>query len=669
MTMPALPWPDLVSLLRQRAFAAPDRVATTFLTDGERVGGERTWAALDRRARAVATALQRQGETDDRVLIVLDEGLEALDALFGCLFARRLAVPVHPPDPARLARTLPRLRAVAADADPSVVLTSSALVAQLREVPELARAEILAVAALEDDDGWVDPGVRPDDLAYLQYTSGSTAHPKGVMVSHRNLAHQLADFDDGLRHDEGCTMVSWLPSTHDLGLVYGRLLPLWKGMRSVFFPAPAFVARPQRWMEAMSTWGGTHSPAPCFAFELAARRVTPEEVARLDLSRVRVLLDGAEPIRRDSEEAFARAYATAGLPPTAITHAMGMSEATAKIVREPADGRVARFVDLDRAAYERRRVVRVPAGTPGALVVAGNGSPSHDTRVAIVDPDDRRVLPEDEVGELWVAGTTVARGYWNAPEATEATFRARTSDGDGPWLRTGDLAFLHGGELYLSGRLKDLVILRGDNHHAQDLEWAVERAHPDLRSGCSAAFGVVGDAGEELVVVAEVLPEAVPDAVFAAMRQALSELGVAARTLALIPPRTLPKTSSGKLRRADTRSAFVLGELPVVARWDAAAPVEQRASVGLRERVLAAPPRRRVDLLLDEVLRAAAQRCGMAPDEIDPDRTFGELGLDSVSAVELVTSTGRALGLDLPETLLFDHPTPEALAAELLRRL
>ncbi|MCA9493651.1 MAG: fatty acyl-AMP ligase, partial [Myxococcales bacterium] len=546
MTLPDLPWPDLVSLVRQRASDAPDRVATTFLADGERVAGERTWAALDRRARAVATALQARGERDDRVLIVLDEGLDALDALLGCLFARRLAVPVHPPDPARLARTLPRLRAVAADATPSVVLTSPHVAQQLRQVPELARAEVLVVAALEEE-AWVDPGVRPDDLAYVQYTSGSTAHPKGVVVSHRNLVHQLADFDDGLRHDEGCVMVSWLPSTHDLGLVYGRLLPLWKGMRSVFFPAPAFVARPQRWMEAMSAWGGTHSPAPCFAFELAARRVTPAEVARLDLSRVRVLLDGAEPIRQASEEAFARAYAPAGLDPTAITHAMGMSEATAKIVREPADGRPARFVHLDRGAYERRRVVRLPPGTPGALVVAGNGSPSHDTRVAIVDPDDHRVLAEHEVGELWVAGTTVARGYWSAPEATEATFGARTADGAGPWLRTGDLAFLHGGELYLSGRLKDLIILRGDNHHAQDLEWAVERAHADLRAGCSAAFGVSGEAGEELVVVAEVLPGAAPDAIFAAMRQALSEHGVAARTLALIPPRTLPKTSSGKL--------------------------------------------------------------------------------------------------------------------------
>ena len=557
--MPDHPYaPDvqtLTALLRHRAVHQPDRIGYTFLDrDASSPGAahDRTYATLDRRARAVAAWLAAHGARGDRALMLFEEGHAFLDALFGCMYAEVLAVPVHPPDPARLDRTLPRLLTVAGDAGVRTVLTTHSLAKAARErlssAAALRDAEWLAVDQIDEADAeaWVDPGTGTDDIAYLQYTSGSTATPKGVMVSHRNLLHQLADFDRGYDHTPESVIVSWLPATHDLGLVYGRFMPLFVGCRCVFFAASAFMQRPSRWLEALSRFRGTHSPSPNFGFEVAARKAA--DVPGLDLSSVRVLLNGAEPIREASEARFLDAFAPSGLQRSAITHAMGMSEATAKIMTEPIDRFPARFVHIDAAAYERNEIAIVDRDAPGAVAVASNGSTSGDTRVAIVDPETREILGDDRVGEMWVSGTTVARGYWNNERATAETFGATSRDGQGPFLRTGDLAFVHDGEIYLSGRLKDLIIIRGQNHHPQDLEWSVAGAHEALRPNCSAAFGLNEGGQEQLVLVAEVIETAVPEpeAVFGAVRAALSDHGLAARSIVLMPPPHPPEDELGQ---------------------------------------------------------------------------------------------------------------------------
>jgi acyl-CoA synthetase (AMP-forming)/AMP-acid ligase II/acyl carrier protein len=662
---------SLVELLRHRAATHPDQVAYTFLADGERHELHRTWAELDRRARAVAGWLETNASRGDRALMMFEEGLEYLDAFFGCMYADVLAVPVHPPDPARLPRTLPRLLTVARDAGVRVVLSTRELESALRPgLSELPAQQWLAVDGVDvaAADRWVDPGVKIDDIAYLQYTSGSTAVPKGVMVSHRNLLHQLADFDQGYDHDADTVIVTWLPATHDLGLVYGRLMSLFLGCRCVFLSPAAFMQRPSRWMAAMSHFRGTHSPSPNFGFEIAARKA--ENLGSLDLSCVKVLLNGAEPIRQESEERFTEVHRVAGLRPSAVTHAMGMSESTAKIVTEPIHRHPPRFVHIDGAAYERHEVVLVPRGSPNSRSVASNGTTQGDTRVVIVDPDNLEKLPADRVGEMWVGGTTVAQGYWNNPDATEATFRARTSDGDGPFLRTGDLAFVHDGEVYLSGRLKDLIIIRGQNHHPQDLEWTVASAHPALRPNCAAAFGVAdgGGAGEQLVLVTEVYEDQVrdPEPVFRAIKAALWEHGIAANTIVLLPARGLPKTSSGKIQRTQARTLFQQGTIPTLFRWDAAAvgpaPTPAAGGSDLRAAILAATGRRRQQLLAEHVQSVASSLLGLAASEVEVDRPFGELGLDSVTAVEMVERVGKALGVELAGTVLFDHPTIDALS-------
>ncbi len=671
------PATTMIELLRWRAATQPDRIGYTFLADGERDERNLTYAELDRRARDVAARLQARPCRGERALVLFEEGFEYLVALFGCMYAGVLAVPVHPPDPRRMARTLPRLKTIAESADVAFVLTSHEILAASRDalsdLPVLARATWIPVdvaAAPDRADAWEDPNLKPDDLAYLQYTSGSTATPKGVMVSHRNLIHQLGDFDTDYGHDESSVEVTWLPATHDLGLVYGRLIPLYAGFRCVFFSPVAFMARPARWVEAVTRYRGTHSPSPNFGLELAARKTSPQEIAALDLSTWKVIINGAEPIRQESEALFVATFTPAGLRPSAVTHAMGMSEATAKIITEPIDRSPARFLTVDGPAYEDNRVVPVAAGTPGSRTVASNGSTILDTRVIVVDPDTMVDCGNDRVGEMWVGGTTVAQGYWNNPDATEATFRARTASGEGPFLRTGDLAFIHDGEVYLTGRLKDVIIIRGQNHHPQDLEWTLSTSHPAIRPNCAAAFAIAEDGVDRLVVVTEVEPDRLgpPDEALARIRQAISEEhGLVPSAILLIPPRALPKTSSGKIQRTRTRELFQQSALEAVARWDAPTAVKPAAEPDdLRSRLALLTGRRRETALIDWIQRTAGELTGLDPADVDTDRPVREVGLDSVTAVELVERIARAVGRPIPSTALFDYPTIEGLAAWIL---
>lgn len=593
----------LHSLLTRRARTTPEAPAYTFLEDGEHPTTW-SWGELLERARAIEEELVSRGiQPGDRVLLAFDEGLEFLAALFGCLRHGAVAVPVHPPDSERPERTVERIHAVVADCTPKLALGASV---------ELPRSSAPAA-----------PG-----LATLQYTSGSTAAPKGVRLTHAHFLHQLRDFDHGYQHAGG-TVVSWLPATHDLGLVYGRLIGLYAGIHTVFFDPAAFVQHPRRWVEALTHYRGTHSPSPDFGFALTARRVT--DTTGLDLSSVRVLLNGAEPIRRASEAAFVERFASVGLAPTALTHAMGMSEATAKIVTEPI-ARRARFLTVDPKALAEDRVAVAEQG----IEVASNGTTQFDTVARIVDPETAVDLGEDRVGELWVSGGTVADGYWGQPDHPD--FHGRIAGLDVDHLRTGDLGFLHQGELYLVGRRKDVLIVRGNNHHAPDLELAIEASHPAFRRNCSVAFSLP-DQG--VGFVAEVREQADPDELFAAMRKALGSFGLSASALWLAPPRTVLKTTSGKLRRRATGQALLDGSLTTLAHWE--------PGTGERD---ASSPRA---LLLSLV----AQRTGLTDPPLDVP--FRDLGLDSVSAVEVLEELGRSLGRELGVSVLFDHPTLDAL--------
>lgn len=660
---------SFVHLLHWRATTWPDAPALTFLPEGEGDGVTWTYRDLWAHGGGVALALRDRGAAPgERVAVVVDEGLAFHAALFGCMMAGVLAVPLHPPDPQRPDRTTRRITQVCAQAQVGYLITSPGHSATLDRawpgpLPPVIDVTTVTPAVVDE------PTQGRHDLAYLQYTSGSTSLPKGVAVSHHNLLHQLGNFDTGYDHDAQSVIVSWLPGTHDLGLVYGRMMPLFVGFRGVFFAPADFVRKPGRWLSAITKFRGTHSPTPNFGLELAVARTTPEQRAAFDLSSLKVVLNGAEPIRRASERRFVEAFTPHGLPKAALTHAYGMSESTAKITSEPINRTTPRFLDVRRDAYEAGRVELAGPHEPGPTIeVAGNGRTVGDTTAVIVDPETHIDLGADRVGEVWVSGDTVATGYFADPTSTEATFGAHTAEGRGPFLRTGDLGFLHEGELFLSGRLKDLVILRGENHHPQDLEWAVAHAHPAIRAGGIAAFAVPtdGEDSEQLVIAIEVNPTAESAAVFAAIRQALAAQGVAATTLVLVPPRAVPKTSSGKLQRSRARAQFIAGELPEVARAERTEAPSSPEPADLAATVRKAPPRRRRRLVARHLADIVGALVGLAAADVPHDMPLRDLGLDSVTAVDLVERVGRQLGGELAGTVLFDHPTIDALTEHLL---
>ena len=670
----------LIHVLRRRAHDTPDGVAARFLLDGESEIRTWSWSELDRKSRAVAATLQQQCERGDRVLLLFPQGLDYLAALYGSMMAGVLAVPLQPPGSHRAAHALPKLEAIAADGGIAAALTVASQRDAMQHVVEqsdkLCGLPWVAVDAIDEEaaNAWNDPHLKATDLAYLQYTSGSTSTPKGVMVSHANLTTNLTDFDLAYGHDSESVMVSWLPTFHDLGLVYGVFLPLWVGFPTVLLDPLHFLRRPLRWLEAIHRFRGTHAPAPNFAFDLLTAKSTPAERAALDLTCWKVALNGAEPIRHDTEVRFVEAFSAAGVSWSTISHAYGMSESTAVIAKEPVGTEPVFFV-VDASELEQHRVVEVSESHDNARILAGCGETVRETVVRIVETEHLTVCREGEVGEIWVGGPTRAEGYWNRPEETETGFFAQTSDsGEGPFLRTGDLGFVLRDQVVVTGRLKDMIIVRGENHYPQDLEWSAQQAHPAIRPSCVAAFPLLNEGPEAVGLAMEVYPDRVtdPEEVFAAVRTALGEHGLQAALLGLMPPRTIYKTSSGKIMRRRTRAALSDGSVDWLAIWrrPRAEVNDQPSDVSILQTIAGVEPSDVLDLLIEHVLvRAAAQLGFDDASMLDADVPLRELGFDSVAAVQLAETLSQDLAYELEATVLFDHPTAEALASFLMRSL
>ncbi|HSU81527.1 MAG TPA: fatty acyl-AMP ligase, partial [Thermoanaerobaculia bacterium] len=596
----------LAEALRLRATLTPERRAYTFLADGEEEAESLDYRELDEKARAIAAALRRTCAVGDRALLLYPPGLDFVAAFFGCLYAGVIAVPAYPP---RSPRMLPRLRSILEDSSPAVAMSTAAASARVagwlaREgttLSWLATDEIPASVAAE----WRDPELPGEALAFLQYTSGSTSTPKGVMVSHGNLAHNQRVIQAACDHSEESVFVSWLPLYHDLGLIGNLLQATWVGAPCVLMSPVAFLQNPSRWPRAVSRYRGTTSGGPNFAYELCLRKVPAAERERLDLSCWKVAFNGAEPVRASTLARFAEAFAPAGLRRQALYPCYGLAEATLMVSGGRQDTEyVARFYDAEGLAEHRAEPA---ADEESARELVGSGRVLLDLRVAIVEPESgnqpAQALPEGRVGEIWVAGESVARGYWNRPEESARTFGARLSSnsaGDAAtWLRTGDLGFLDRGELFITGRVKDLIILRGRNHYPQDIELTAERAHPALRAGSGAAFPVEIEGEERLVVVYEVdrHAEGLTEIAEAVRRAVAEEHEALVHEVLLVAQGGVPKTTSGKIQRRGCRDLYLSNELPVTgsSRLDPAA--EPGPAEGpLREALLAAPAGERMAL-------------------------------------------------------------------------
>jgi acyl-CoA synthetase (AMP-forming)/AMP-acid ligase II len=524
--------------LRERAASAAAERGYTFLKDGEGPGERLTYAALDRRARALGALLDERGASGERVLLPLPLGPDFLAALFGCFYAGALAVPLPAPDATKPEPGRAALERVARDC--------GARFSFLR----FGSLEWVDVAA-EADSGSTPREPDADAPALIQYTSGSTSEPKGVVVRHSNLVANAVAVQQVFGIDEASRGVSWLPPYHDMGLMAGILEPLLLGADTLLMPPQAFLQRPLRWLQAISDTRATTCGGPDFAYELVTRRVPEAAKAGLDLSCWSVAFCGAEPVRAATLDAFADAFAACGFRREAFLPCYGLAEATLLVTGARAGARptIAHF----REAQDER---------PRTLV--GCGRPAAGVEVAVVDPESGEPRAQRAVGEIWVKGPGVAAGYWGDAEASQRTFAARRADGDGPYLRTGDLGFLSDGELFPTGRLKDVIIVRGRNLYPQDVEATLERAHPAVRPGRAAAFGASVLGQEQLVVACEVNRRAAdpPAQIAEALRAAVAaEHGVLPHAAVLLEAGALPRTSSGKPRRPICRALYEKGEL------------------------------------------------------------------------------------------------------------
>ena len=563
----------LVEILRHRALQLPGRRAYTFLVDGEAEEVSLTYEQLDRKARAIGAMLQELGLSGERALLLYPSGLQFIEALFGCFYAGVVAVPAYPP---RVNRSLLRLQTTVEDAQAGFVLTTSSILSKLK--PACEQAPVLSVLRWLDTEKvpegaearWRQPSITGETLAFLQYTSGSTSAPKGVMVSHGNLIHNEWAIQTACLNTQESTFVSWLPVYHDMGLIGIVLQALYVGASCILMSPLAFLQRPLRWLAAISRYGATLSGGPNFAYDLCVRRISQQQRSVLDLSSWKIAFNGSEPIRAETVSRFAAAFKECGFREESFFPCYGLAEATLMVSGNMRSG-MPLVRTYEGAALERNRVVEASAGSVGARALVGCGYSLSDQKILIVDPLSLAECPADQSGEIWVSGPSVAQGYWNREAETLATFRARRSDStEGRFLRTGDLGFLHAGELFVTGRLKDVIVIRGRNIHPQDIEDTVGRSHPALRPGGGAAFSVNVASEERLVVVQEVdnHRELDMNSVIGAIRQAIAEeYDVPVFSISLVKPGNMPKTTSGKLQRGACRDSFLNAALATVGEW------------------------------------------------------------------------------------------------------
>lgn len=676
-----LQFSSLVELLRYRALKEPDKTAFIFLQDGEEEVSRLTYKELDRQARAISGYLQSLCTIGDRVLLLYPQGLEFVSAFFGCLYAGVVAVPVNLPR--SNGRSVNRLESIVADAQAAILLTNerslSNVQQQLTDAPNLA-SQVLATdnLALDLAEVWQEITVNSDTLAFLQYTSGSTGTPKGVMVSHGNLLQNSEYIKSAFELTPNSVSVTWLPSFHDMGLIDGVLQPLYTGFLSVMMPPASFVQQPIRWLKAISDYKATHCGGPNFGYDLCVSKIIPEQRANLDLSSWCSAYSGAEPVHRETLEKFAATFKSSGFQAKFFYPCYGMAEATLMI----SGGGVADepvYCAVDAKALEKNRIVEVSEDTPKIRHLVGCGYAWLDTKIAIADPQSLTLCPPEQVGEIWASGSSIAKGYWNRPEQTKETFHAYLADtSEGPFLRTGDLGFLKDGELFITGRLKDVVIIRGRNHYPQDIELTVEQSYVGLRTGASAAFSVFSvdvDKEERLIILQEVerslLRNLDVEQVTKAIRQAVTEHhDLQPYAVLLLKTGSILKTSSGKIQRRACQAAYLAGSLNVVGEWtqSTSSPVslpQPTKEFWQRSHLLKQHKSEQAEAIESWLVSKLAQQLKVSANSIDIHEPFATYGLDSMAAVLISGELAQWLRRQLSPTLVYDYPNIEALARSL----
>lgn len=570
---------SLLDILSYRARYQPQDCAYIFLQDGETESASLSYGELDRKARAIAQALTSQFASHlqswkgERALLLYHSGLEFITAFLGCLYAGVVAVPVYPP---RRNQKLSRLLSIVNDSQVQIALTTKPILTDIEkrcaQEAELAHLKLIATDIIQADiQEFVPESVTPEDLAFLQYTSGSTGTPKGVMVTHGNLIHNWECMKQAFELTSETTSVTWLPNFHDMGLIDGVLQPLYTGFTCYIMPPIAFIQKPIRWLQAISRYKATHSGGPNFAYDLCARKVTNEQLKTLDLSSWRTAYNGSEPVRNETLDVFVEKFKDCGFKSNFSYPCYGMAEATLFV-----SGGLRKSPPIVKwVQAEALEVNKIVDGTPysqGSKALVGCGHSWSDYEMVIAHPEYFERCEDGQVGEIWVKSASVAKGYWDRLQQTRETFYAYLTDDSGPFLRTGDLGFLDKGELFVTGRIKDVIIIRGQNHYPQDIELTVQKSHEALRLDCGTAFSVEVKSEERLVIVQEVERTYlrkldVQDVVGNIIEAVAVEHGLQVYAIVLVKTTTIPKTSSGKIQRHASKIGFLNGSLNVVGDW------------------------------------------------------------------------------------------------------
>jgi cytochrome P450/acyl-CoA synthetase (AMP-forming)/AMP-acid ligase II/thioesterase domain-containing protein/acyl-CoA-binding protein/acyl carrier protein len=686
--------------LRQRAIRYADKDVFTFLNINAEPVDRLNYQTLHNQACAIATPLLMRDLKGQRVLLLFEPGLQFAAAFYGCIYAGAIAVPAYPPDPTRFERTLSRLQAIAADSTPQVVLTSASILALAKQLltftPDLARLEWIALEQMmaEGNAGKVPlPLLDPQDIALIQYTSGSTSTPKGVVVSHQNLLVNARMMQKAANMDNSRIIASWLPLYHDLGLMTGIILPVIAGARTLLMSPLDFLKRPALWLSAINQYQATDTAGPNFALDLCVQKISYDDGKAWDLNCLRVCLIGAEPVRFTSVKRFLQRFEKSGLSRESLYPGYGLAEAVVGVSCGPV-GSLWRAVFVDADALARHRVLEVEPSHPRALPLVACGTPIEEMVLTIVNPETGEHAGEDDIGEVWLSGPHIAMGYWQKSAESKAVFMAHLAgDDEHHWLRTGDFGFIKDSHLYITGRMKDVLIIRGKNYYPQDLETAVELCHQRVRRGTVIAFSVDENETECVVVAAEVDLRLISSdlqrqqafgEIVAAISHAINQAyGLAVLAIALLKPRTIDKTSSGKLARQSCRQRYLDNTLDCEYMWHARgehrgmppAPAPYSPSVSLRTLSLmeqmrsVSPPARQlalVEFIEDQLAQWAV--CTEMKGRF-ADARFEYMGLDSLATMALISSIEHALQVDIPLDKFLSATSVGAFAGEVLEMM
>jgi acyl-CoA synthetase (AMP-forming)/AMP-acid ligase II/acyl carrier protein len=682
-------------VLQLRADLHPERTAYIAVGSDGAETARLSYGELHRTVESYATALTARGVAGSRALMLFEPGLAFVVAFLGCLRAGVVAIPANIAKPGRT--SWDRLVAIVRDSGASCILTEQGSTSKFSgwfaTNPELSTLDILC---LENSPSkpFVSRKRPPRDTpAFLQYTSGSTGNPKGTVITFGNLAANAQITGPATGIDFDARVVTWLPPYHDLGLIGNILQTLWAGAECVLLPPVSFVQNPARWLETIARYRATVSMAPNFAYELCVRRISAERRGKFDLSSWKVAFNAAEPIRASAIHRFREAFQQSGFNPCSMQTAYGLAEATLIVSAGDPDTQPVTLMVESHALDQGRFVPDANPQRGREIVSSGLVRPPQHVR--IVNPETFALCASDEVGEIWISGPCIAHGYWRRDEETERTFRAKTADGEGPFLRTGDLGVLYDNQLYVTGRIKEVIIVRGRKIYPQDIEATVQRAHDALRPAGGAAFAVDTGTGESLVVVQEIERSMLAtvdrqELVSLISTDVLREHDLAISEVVLVKPEVVPKTSSGKIQRVLCRELYSRGELDLVVQGRSGLVNPLAAKVADPDTVQLSSVPAEVDtrvqfiasttahageatggasemaepLTVDSIVARIESWLAMSELKIPSDarQTFAELGLDSMGAIELADFLQNQLKTEIEQTIVYIYPTPKSLA-------